>query len=166
MHYVPNHWLILCSPTPTIYSSSKDSEVWCTLSTCRSPFAVKISLLLNSAFLFCVCWRQSDWRLMSLYTYYRLVRLTPKYLWAHIKMPAAWHQRGKQTALMKPSQDVKAAASELHLCQFFYTDNPKRKTAAKPDFCFGYTCDEGRKLNFLPIDYTGWWFQKSTANLE
>lgn len=67
---------------------------------------------------------------------------------------------------MKPSQDVKAAASELHLCQFSYTDNPKRKTAAHPEFSLGYILDDGRKLNFLHSTALADGFQKPTANLE
>lgn len=70
----------------------------------------------------------------------------------------------KTNTLMKPSRGVDAAASELHLCQFSYADNPKRKTAARPDFCLGYTLDEGRKLNFLPIDYTRWQFPKVNSS--
>lgn len=67
-------------------------------------------------------------------------------------MAAAWDWEEKQTVLMKSSQDVKAAASELHLCQISHTSNPKRETAAQTDLCLSFVHDESRKLNFLPID--------------
>lgn len=70
----------------------------------------------------------------------QIAKSNSKYLKAHIKMPVAWELEGKTNSV---DETVKMWKLELHLCQFFYSDNPKRKTEAQPDL------NEGRKLKFF-----------------